>query len=59
MVKCACGESSCPISIRIDKGELWMVSKSKEDTLMYLDAPTTIAFIQELREALGQQVNEV
>lgn len=56
MIKCACGDKDCPIEIRLCDKELWMTNKSGEETLMYLDANSTVELIKEAHQALASQI---
>jgi len=58
MIRCACGEDSCCIKIKLEAWPeenyvyLWFTDKDGKETLMYLDPNTVVSLIKELKEAL-------
>jgi len=53
-IKCSCGDPECKITIRFGDSPhiLWLTDKEGKETLMYLDASTTVKLISELRSVL-------
>jgi len=61
MIRCACGNSECPISIQFDKdGDNYILrftDKNKKETIMYLDANAVVKAVKQLRAGLIDATN--
>ena len=61
LIVCSCKDPACKTHVIIgcanqDTVELWITNKYGEETLMYMDANTVVALVQDLQVALTRLV---
>jgi len=58
-IKCSCGDETCKTHIWFGgKGEFWINDKENREHLMYIDANTLLAFINEAKAAMRQMYED-
>jgi len=56
--KCCCGEENCKIALQLSPGEVRLYDKGGEESLMYVDANTTVDLIVALKKNLIAMTEE-